>query len=70
MLLLLVYACLKRKVFSGRLKVLVSVSPCSVIADCSKLLILHTKMNVLQTSDAFAAVRYVDWRWSADEDAK
>jgi len=37
---------------------------------CSKLLVRHTKTNVLQTSDACAAVRNVDCWWNADEDVK
>jgi len=39
-------------------------------ADCSRLLVWHRKMNVLQTLDACAAVRIVDCWWSADEDVR
>ena len=31
-----------------------------MMADCSKILVQRTKMNILQTSDACAAVRNVD----------
>jgi len=41
-----------------------------MMADGSKLLVRHTKTNVLRTSDACSAVRNVDYWWSADEDAK
>jgi len=39
-------------------------------ANYFKLLIRHRKMNVLQTSDACAAVRIVDCWWSAAEDVR
>ena len=41
-----------------------------MMAECSKLLVQHTKTNVLLTSDACAGVRNVDCWWSADEDVK
>jgi len=54
----------KKKSFRWRLKVPVSVSSCS---DDGRLF-RHRKINVLQTSDACAAVRIVDCWWNADED--
>ena len=41
-----------------------------MMAHCSKLLVWHTKTNVLRTSDMGAAIRIVSCWWSADEDIK
>ena len=68
-MLLLLVCLFKKKGFSLRLKVLVWVHAV-MMADCSKLLVRHMKVNVLQTWDACAGVRNVDCWWSADEDAK
>jgi len=64
------YACWKRKLFSWRWKSECQWVHAVMMADCSKLLVRHMKVNILQTSVACAGVRNVDcWR-SADEVVK